>query len=126
MVVHPLRNFKAKRFLLPGVAVFSVLYNLPKVSELRCERKHLLFAEKTKKSVREMKFSRGFSLPFSSSPVLSYAGAAPADVRNFVRTCRSSSNLRMHSANGMTCISPEEKGRQKCIIYCAFSSSCQQ
>lgn len=30
-VVHPLKNFKAKRFLLPGTAIFSIAYNLPKV-----------------------------------------------------------------------------------------------
>ena len=30
-VVHPLRNFWAKKFLLPGVAVLSLTYNLPKV-----------------------------------------------------------------------------------------------
>ena len=32
-VVYPLKPFKAKKFLLPGTAIFSVLYNLPKVRD---------------------------------------------------------------------------------------------
>ncbi|XP_059095091.1 uncharacterized protein LOC131889889 [Tigriopus californicus] len=33
-VVHPLKKFGAKKFLLPGTAVFSLVYNLPKFFEM--------------------------------------------------------------------------------------------
>ena len=33
VVVYPLKKFRMKKFLLPIVAAFSLLYNLPKVSK---------------------------------------------------------------------------------------------
>ena len=39
VVVYPLKKFRMKKFLLPIVAAFSLLYNLPKVSkQLRWEK----------------------------------------------------------------------------------------
>ncbi len=31
-IVHPLRDFKAKKYLLPAAILFAIIYNIPKVS----------------------------------------------------------------------------------------------
>ena len=54
-VVHPLKKYDVKKFLIPGTVFLSVVYNIPKVSINA--RKHCCFLRLVRKSVFFSRFS---------------------------------------------------------------------